>query len=92
VWSFKDVEIFILLSFYFWLVLLFCKLLWNDLSELVLVMERNLGYSMDILYELCESWFWWRIGAELSREQGVMEKRNIYEAGSSERSRLLARG
>jgi hypothetical protein len=81
VWNFRDVEKFIFLFLCFWLVLLFCRLLWNDLGELVLVMERNLGCSMDMLYELYESWLWWRIGAKLSRERGVMEKRNIYEAG-----------
>jgi hypothetical protein len=35
--------------------LLFYKLLWNDLGELVSVMEHDPGYSMDTFYELCES-------------------------------------
>ncbi len=57
-WSFKDVEEFIFLSFCFWLGLLFCRLLWSDLGELVSVMECDPGCSMDTLYELCESRFW----------------------------------
>jgi hypothetical protein len=67
--------------FNFWLDLLFCRLLWRDLGELVSVMERNHGCSMDILYELCEPWLWWRIGVELSREQGEVERRKIYKVG-----------
>ncbi len=54
--------------FCFWLGLLFCKLLWNDLVELVSVMECDPSCSMDTLYELCESLLWCRIGAKLSRE------------------------
>jgi hypothetical protein len=56
------------LFFYFWVGLLFYKLLWSGLGELVFVMEHNLGCSMDTFYELCESQFWWKIGAELSGE------------------------
>jgi hypothetical protein len=55
VWCFKNTEKFIFLFFYFWLGLLFCRLLWGGLGELVLVMERNHGCSMDALNELCES-------------------------------------
>jgi hypothetical protein len=29
---------------------------------------------MDTLYELCESQFWWKIGAKLLGEQGEVEK------------------
>jgi hypothetical protein len=47
-------------------------------------MEHDLGCSMDILYELCESRFWWRIGAELFGERKDVEKRKLYEAGGSE--------
>jgi hypothetical protein len=36
---------------------------------------------MDILYELCESRFRKRIGAELSREQRDKEKGNTYDVG-----------
>jgi hypothetical protein len=56
-WCFMDTEDFIYLFIFLkiWLDLLFCRLLWNDLSELVLVMEHDLGCSMDIFYELCES-------------------------------------
>jgi len=40
--------------FYFWLGLLFCRLLWRDLGELVSVIKRDHGCSMDTLYELYE--------------------------------------
>jgi len=39
---------------------------------------------MDTLYELCESRFYWRIGAELSRERGDVERRRLYDAGGKE--------
>jgi hypothetical protein len=52
VWCFEKTKKFIFLFFYFWLGLLFCRLLWGGLGELVSVMERNPGYSMDTLYEL----------------------------------------
>jgi len=45
------------------------------------MMEWNHGYSMDTLYELCESRFCKRIGAKLSREQKDKEKGNIYDVG-----------
>jgi hypothetical protein len=54
-WCFKGAKEFIFLFFRFWLGLLFCKLLWNDLGELVLVTERDYGWSMDTIYKLCES-------------------------------------
>jgi hypothetical protein len=47
-------------------------------------MEHNLGCSMDIFYELCESWFCWRIGAELSGERGDVERKRLYEASGKE--------
>jgi hypothetical protein len=56
-WCFKDIEKNIFLFFYFWLGLLFCRLLWSGLGELVLVTECNPGGSMDALYDLCESRF-----------------------------------
>jgi hypothetical protein len=68
VWCFKNTEKFIFLFFYFWLGLLFHRLLWGGFGELVLVMERNHGCSMDTFNELCELRFCWRIGAELSGE------------------------
>ncbi len=46
------------LFFHFWLGLLFCKLLWGGLGELVSVMEHNPSCSMDTLYELYESQFY----------------------------------
>jgi hypothetical protein len=44
-------------------------------------MERNPGYSMETLYELCESWLCEGIGEEISGEQRDKERRNIYDAG-----------
>jgi hypothetical protein len=41
---------------------------WSSFGELVLVMERNPCFSIDNLYEECESRFLEMIGAELSRE------------------------
>jgi hypothetical protein len=58
--------------------LLFCRLVWSDFGELVWVMEHNPGCSMDTLLELCESWFWWKIGVELLGEWGKVEKTYIY--------------
>jgi hypothetical protein len=51
----------------FWFVLLFCRLLRRDLGELVLVMERDHGCSMETFYELCESRLFEGIGEEISR-------------------------
>ncbi len=45
----------VFLFFCFWFGLLFCRLLWNDLGELVSVIERNPSCSMDNISELCES-------------------------------------
>ncbi len=56
------------LFFYFWFIFLFCRLLWNDFSELVSTMECDHGCSMNIFYELCESWFYEWIGAKLLGE------------------------
>ncbi len=44
-------------------------------------MERDHGYSMEILYEWCESQLCKGIGEEISREQKDEEKRNIYDVG-----------
>jgi len=57
-----------LLVFYFCLCLLFCKLLWSGFGELVSVMVQNPSYSIDNLYEECESQFLETIGAKLSKE------------------------
>jgi len=54
---FKGAKEFIFLFFYFWLGLLFCRLLWSDLGEPVSMMECDPSCSMDTLYELCESQF-----------------------------------
>jgi hypothetical protein len=69
-WCFKGAENFISLFFCFWFVL------FEGLGELVSMMECNHGYSMDTLYELCESRLCEWTGAELSREQGDEGKLN----------------
>jgi hypothetical protein len=88
-WCFKGVEEFIFLFFCFWFVLSFCRLLWSDLGELVLVMEHDPRWSMDIFYELCESRLYEWIGAELLGEWRDKEKRNIYDVGWSEGDRAF---
>ncbi len=70
-----------LVCFYFWFVLLFCKLLRKDLGELVSMMEHDPNCSMETLYELCESWLCERIDEEISRERKDKERRNIYDVG-----------
>jgi hypothetical protein len=68
-WCFKGAEkVVFFLFFCFWFVLLFCKLLWKDLGELVFVMERDLSCSMEIVYELCESQLCVGIGVEILKE------------------------
>jgi hypothetical protein len=44
-------------------------------------MERNLGYSMKILQELCESWFYKGIGRKIFGERRDEEWRGIYDVG-----------
>ncbi len=70
---------FYLLVFLF-LALLFCRLLWSDLSEVVSVMERDPCCSIDNLYGECESRFLETIGAELSKEWKEVDKQQLYEA------------
>jgi hypothetical protein len=65
---FKDAESPITFLFCFWLCLLFCRLLWSGLGELVLVMERDPSCSIDNLYGECESQFLETIGAKLPKE------------------------
>ncbi len=77
---FKDAESSITCFFCFWLCLLFCRLLWNGLSELVLVMERDPCCSIDKLYGECESWFLETIGVELLKEWREVDKEELYEA------------
>jgi hypothetical protein len=81
VWCFRGVEKVVFLFFCFWFILLFCKLLWKDLGEMVSMMEHDLGCSMETHYELCESWLCKGFGEEISREQRDEEKKYIYEAG-----------
>jgi hypothetical protein len=69
------------LFFCFWLCLLFYTLLWNDLGELVSVMERNPCHSIDNLDGECESRFLETIGAELSKEWKEVNKEQLYEVG-----------
>jgi hypothetical protein len=70
-----------LLVFYFWLCLLFCRLLCSGFSELVLVMERDLSCSIDNLYDEGESRFFETISAKLSKEQRDVDNEKLYEAG-----------
>jgi hypothetical protein len=78
---FKGIEEFIFFFLCFWFVLLFCKLLWSDLGELVSEMDHGPRYSMDILYELCESRLCESIGAKLPGERKDKEKKYIYDVG-----------
>jgi len=80
-WCSRGVEKVVFLFFCFWFVLLFCRLLWRDLGELVSVMQRDHGCSMEIHYELCESQFYEGIGEEISGERKDTEKKYIYEMG-----------
>ncbi len=48
------------------------------------MMECNPNCSLNTFYELCESRFCWRIGAELSTERGDVERRRLYEVGGKE--------
>ncbi len=68
------------LFFCFWLCLLFCRLLWSGLGELVSVMEQDPCCSIEKLYGECESWFWITIGAELSKEWREVDKAQVYKA------------
>ncbi len=72
----------------------------GGLVELVSMMERDLGYSMDTLYELCESWLWWRIRVELFGEQKdvrgesymklvEVKERHVFASGENISSCLL---
>jgi flagellar biosynthesis protein FlhB len=56
------------LVFLFLVCFVIYRLLWKDLGELVSVMERDLGYSMETFYELCESQLRKGIGEEISGE------------------------
>jgi hypothetical protein len=54
---------------------------WSGFGELVSMMEWNLCYLIDNLYEECESRFSEMIGVELSREQKDVDKEKLYEVG-----------
>jgi len=73
-WCFRGIEKLVFLFFWFWFVLLFCRLLWRDLCEFVLVMEHNPSCSMETHYELCESWLCKGIGEEVFGERRDEEK------------------
>ncbi len=68
---------FFFICFYFWFVLLLCRLLRRDPSEL----ERNLGCSMKTLHELCESQFCEGIGKKIAKEKKDKIWRSIYHVG-----------
>ncbi len=80
-WCFRGIEEVVFLFFYFWFILLLCKLLWRDLNELVSMIERDPGCSMGTHYELCESWFCEGIGEEILGERRDEKKKYIYEVG-----------
>ncbi len=52
--------------------------MWKDLNELVSLMERDPGCSMETLYEQCKSWLCEGMGEKISRERKDEEKRHIY--------------
>ncbi len=85
-WCFKGVE-----EVVFWFDLLFSRLLRKDFGELVWVTECNFDYSMETLYELCESRLCEGIGEEISREWRDEEKKNIYDDGWREGGRFLVK-
>jgi hypothetical protein len=68
-----------LLVFWFWLCLLFCRLLWNGFGELVPVMDWDPCCSIDNLYGECELRFLETIGAKLSKEWRDVDKEIFYE-------------
>jgi hypothetical protein len=70
--------------FYFWLCLLFCMLLWSDLGELVLMMERDPCCSIDNLDGECESRFLELIAVKVSKEWKEVNMQQLYEAGLGE--------
>ncbi len=43
-------------------------------------MERDHDYSIDNLYEECESWFLETINVELSKERKDVDNQKLYEA------------
>jgi hypothetical protein len=90
-WCFKGIKEVVFLYFCFWFVLLFCKLLWKDLGELVSMMERNLGCSMETLYELCESRLCVWISVEISGSE-MTRKRKIYVMLAEVKEDSVARG
>ncbi len=67
-WCFRGTKEVVFLFFYFWFILLFCRLLWRELSELVSMMEHNPSCSMEIQYGLCESRLCEEIGEEILGE------------------------
>ncbi len=69
------------LFFYFWLCLLFCRLLWSDLGELVSVMEQDPCCLIDNLDEECESRFLETIGVKVSKEWKELNREQLYEVG-----------
>lgn len=70
-----------LVCFCFCFVLLSCKLLREDLGELVSMMECDPDCSMKTLYELCESRLCKGIGEEILEERRDEEWRSIFDVG-----------
>ncbi len=70
-----------LMCFYFWCVLLICKLWRRELGELVFEMERNFSYLMKTFHELCGSCFCKEIGRRILGKQGDEVMRNIFDVG-----------
>jgi hypothetical protein len=74
---FNDAEKFNYFFFYFWLGLLFCRLLWSGLGELVSMMEWDPYYLIENLNGECESRSLEMIGAELSKEWREVHKARL---------------
>jgi hypothetical protein len=55
------------------------------------MMERNPGYSMETLYELCESRYCEGIGDKISREWKDEVRRNMYDVGWREGGKFLVK-
>jgi len=77
------------MCFYFWCVLLFCRLWRREFGELVHEMECNLSCSMKTFHEFCESCFYKEIGRMISWKWGDEMMRNIFDVGWESEGRLF---
>jgi hypothetical protein len=82
-------KILLSMCFYFWCVLLFCRLWWREFGELVHEMECNLNCSMKTFHELCESCFYKEIGRMISWKRGDEVMRSIFDVGWENEGRLF---